>query len=100
MRLTLPSGSACLLSAEDLETGSAEGLEGALGDGEGKWRFIVEADALVGVMSLLESVATGHLTNLSTATLPRPVTEPFLEKREAGRGAGAVRAVGAVGAVP
>ena len=84
VRLTLPSGSARLLSAEELETGSAEGLEGALGDGEGKWRFIVEADALVGVMSLLESAATGHLTNLSTATLPRPVTEPFLETRGTG----------------
>ena len=84
VKLTIPGWSARLLSAEELETGAADGLEGALGDGEGKWRLIVEADALVGVMSLLESAQTGHLTNLSTATLPRPVTEPLLEEREPG----------------
>ncbi|MYE12964.1 MAG: hypothetical protein F4X99_15190 [Gammaproteobacteria bacterium] len=52
-------------SAADLESGGA-GLEGALGDGAGKWELAVAADPSVFVMSLLQS-PTGHLTNLSTA---------------------------------
>ena len=78
VRLTLPPLSARLISAQELEAGGAEGLEGALGDGEGKWRLIVDADALIAVMSLLESPKTGHLTNLSTGTVPRPTCELVL----------------------
>ena len=78
VRLTLPALRSRTLSAEDLETGRAAGLEGALGDGKGKWRLVVDADALIAVMSLLESANTGHLTNLSTGTAPRPACEPVL----------------------
>ena len=42
----------------------AKGLEGALGDGEGRWRKRVPADRPIHVMSLLESL-TGYLANLS-----------------------------------
>ena len=63
--VTVPAGTARTLSAADLETGAA-GLDGALGDGAGKWRLAVASDRPVIVMSLLSS-PTGHLTNLSTA---------------------------------
>ena len=42
VRLTLPAHGARTLSAGQLESG--EGLTGALGDGTGKWRLVVEAD--------------------------------------------------------
>ena len=64
-RLALSGGTAVTLSAQDLEWGG-EGLEGALGDGVGKWRLTVTADRPLRVQSLLAS-PTGHLTNLSTA---------------------------------
>ena len=63
--LTLPAGAARMLDARALESGG-EGLEGALGDGTGKWRLAVASDRPLTVMSLLAS-PTGHLTNLSTA---------------------------------
>ena len=53
------------MGAWDLESG-AEGLDGALGDGAGKWQLTIESDSPVAAMSLLRS-PTGHLTNLSTA---------------------------------
>ncbi len=66
--LTLASGASRTLSALDLEEG-AQGLNGSLGDGAGKWRlFIAAGQSVVGV-SLLES-ASGHLTNLSTMGAP------------------------------
>ena len=64
-RLTVPAGEAVTIWADELENGG-ELLEGALGDGRGKWRLTVTADRPVGVMSLLES-PTGHLSNLSSA---------------------------------
>ena len=64
-RVTVPAGEAVTLSALELENGS-ERLEGALGDGRGKWRLTVTADRPIGVMSLMES-PTGHLSNLSSA---------------------------------
>ena len=64
-RVTVPAGEAVTLSAVDLENGSGR-LEGALGDGRGKWRLTVTADRPIGVMSLMES-PTGHLSNLSSA---------------------------------
>ena len=67
--LTLPGGTARVLSAQELERG-APGLTGALGDGRGKWRLSVAADRPVQAMSLLES-PTGHLANLSAGTAPR-----------------------------
>lgn len=64
VRFEVAAGAARSVSSQELETG--EGLDGALGDGAGKWQLVVEADQPVVVMSLLES-PTGHLTNLSTA---------------------------------
>ena len=63
--LSLPPGAARTVAAADLEAGG-EGLDGALGDGAGKWRLAVESASPIEVMSLLRS-PTGHLTNLSTA---------------------------------
>ena len=59
----VPAGAAEMLTAQELESG--EGLSSALGDGAGKWRLKVSADAPIEVMSLLAS-PTGHLSNLST----------------------------------
>ena len=65
VKLTLGAGAARTLSARLLETGG-EDLEGALGDGAGRWRLSVIADRPIRAMSLLETPA-GRLTNLSTA---------------------------------
>ena len=61
---TVPANTARSITAQEFETG--ENLEGALGDGAGKWQLVVDADQAIVVMSLLES-PRGHLTNLSTA---------------------------------
>ena len=63
--LSVPAGSARTVTAAELESGAGE-LQGALGDGAGKWSLTVESGQPLLVMSLLES-PTGHLTNLSTA---------------------------------
>ena len=65
VRVTIPARAARTFTAAELETGNADGLSGALGDGKGKWRLRVATDAEVDAMSLL-SLPTGHLTNLST----------------------------------
>ena len=65
VRIAVPAGRSRTLSARQLEAGG-EGFEGALGDGAGKWRLVIDADRPVLAMSLLSS-PTGHLTNLSTA---------------------------------
>ncbi len=65
---TVPAGEALTLTAAQLEDGD-EGLEGALGDGDGKWRLTVEFDNPLTVMSLMESPA-GHLSNLSATARP------------------------------
>ena len=64
VRVSVPAGAARTFAADALESGA--GLEGALGDGTGKWALRVASDTPVLVMSLLQS-PTGHLTNLSTA---------------------------------
>ena len=64
VRVSVPAGAARTLAADQLESGA--GLQGALGDGTGKWALRVASDTPVLVMSLLQS-PTGHLTNLSTA---------------------------------
>ena len=66
VRFSVPAGAAREFDAMQLEAGAAD-LDGALGDGEGKWRLAVESDAPVATMSLLENTSTGHLTNLSSA---------------------------------
>ena len=62
---TIAAGASRTFTAAELESGG-EGLQGALGDGEGKWRLVVESAQPIVAMSLL-SDPTGHLTNLSTA---------------------------------
>ena len=64
VRTAVPAGAARTFTAAQLEAG-ADGLEGALGDGAGKWRLMVESRQPLVVMGLLKS-PTGHLTNLST----------------------------------
>lgn len=72
VRMTIPARAAANLSAEQLESGRADGLSGALGDGEGSWRLRVEAPDEVDAMSLLQ-LPTGELVNLSTTPrYPRP----------------------------
>ena len=66
VQVSVPAGAARAYTAAELESGD-EGLEGALGDGVGKWRLEVASDQPIRVLSLLSS-PTGHLTNLSTAT--------------------------------
>ena len=75
IQLVVPAGATRTYTAQELESG-AEGFEGALGDGAGKWRLTVTSDRPIRALSLLSS-PTGHLTNLSTAP---------------GRGAGAATA--------
>ena len=52
------------LTAEQLETGAM--LDGALGDGVGKWRLSVSVDGPVTTMNLMESLAR-QLVNLANA---------------------------------
>ena len=72
--LTLGAGAARTLGAAQLESGA--GVSGGLGDGAGRWRLKVSADAPIAVMSPLAS-PTGHLSNLSTA--PGAATETAAE---------------------
>ena len=63
------AGGARTMTAADLEAG--RDVDGQLGAGSGKWRLTVSADQPLTVMSLLESVKTGKLTNLSSRPPPR-----------------------------
>ena len=72
VRLSLPGGKVHTVTAEALEAG-ADGMDGGLGDGFGKWRLDVESDAPIQVLNLLES-PSGHMTNLSTRPTPEPST--------------------------
>ena len=65
VEFTLALGASRTLGARELESGEAQGVSGALGTGEGKWRLLVTSKQPIEVMSLLYS-PTGHLTNLST----------------------------------
>ena len=83
VRTAVPAGAARTFTAAQLEAG-ADGLEGALGDGAGKWRLMVESRQPLVVMSLLKS-PTGHLTNLSTpgaGTASRTFTGKLVEGGE------------------
>ena len=66
VKLSVPARRALYFTSAELEAG-VERVEGGLGDGAGKWRLRVTADAPLAVMSLLESPA-GHLANVSTGT--------------------------------
>ena len=67
VRFTLPGAETRAVTAQELESGGI-GLSGGLGDGTGKWRLDVTADAPIEVVNFLES-PTGHLANLSAAGL-------------------------------
>ena len=62
--VSVSPGTSRTLTAQELENGS-DSIDGALGDGAGKWQLVVESAQPLTVMSLLSS-PTGHLTNLST----------------------------------
>ena len=64
--VSVPAGASVTYTAAELESGGGTGLSGSLGDGEGKWRLVVESAQRMVAMSLLSS-PTGHLANLSTA---------------------------------
>ncbi len=72
VRLSLAGGSSRTITAQELESG--QGLDGALGNGRGKWRLAIASNAPLAVANLLES-PTGHLTNLSTMPANRVVNE-------------------------
>ncbi len=77
VRLSIPANSVSMLTSEDLESGTGEGIvSGALEDGVIKWQLFIESDQPLIAMSLLES-PTGHISNLSS--VPR-----ILEKSEDG----------------
>ena len=64
VRLTLPARTARMLSAQQLEGGTAAGARGRLGDGVGKWKLSVSANRPLQVMSMMRT-ASGNLTNLT-----------------------------------
>ena len=64
VRLSVAAGKARTVTAQALESG-ADDVDGALGDGFGKWSLEVKSDTPIHVLSLLRS-PTGHITNLST----------------------------------
>ena len=74
VQIVLAPGASRTLSAQVLESG--DGLDGALGDGEGKWALTVGSDQPVHAMSLLRS-PTGHLTNLSAVPSGRNTLVPL-----------------------
>ena len=67
VRLVVPAGTSLWVTAEELEAGTPE-MDGAMGDGTGKWRLAVVSEQRLQVMSLLSS-PSGHLTNLSGSTV-------------------------------
>ena len=88
VRFTVAAGASRTVSALELEEGASD-LDGALGDGSGKWRLDVESSAPLLAMSLLATPA-GLVTNLSTATSfeqatstdgARRAASPFVERQ-------------------
>ena len=63
VHLSLAAGAARMLSAQQLEEGSAD-FSGRFGDGEGKWQLFVTSDTPIQVMGLMQT-HSGHLSNLS-----------------------------------
>ena len=82
LTVDVPTGAARTYTASELESGSATGLDGSLGDGAGKWQLAVRSEQAVTALSLLSS-PDGLLTNLST--IPANETDgvhavPFLPR--------------------
>lgn len=74
VRLTLPAGNACTVSAAQLESGSGLACgepQIGFGDGNGRWRLTVTSNAQLVTMNLLSS-STGHLTNLTSKAASNP----------------------------
>ena len=65
VQITVQANAAMTLDADELESGT--GLQGALGDGTGKWQLFADSDSAIHVVNLMALAQTGHLTNLSTA---------------------------------
>ena len=63
VRMSIPAGQSRTVTAAQLEAGFW-GSQGALGDGTGAWRLIVDCEQPIIVMNLLEGV-TGQIANLS-----------------------------------
>ena len=69
---TVPAGKFRNIRAQELETEEREfsetdeSLEGALGDGTGKWQLTVKSNVPVVIINILKNSSTGHLTNIST----------------------------------
>ena len=76
VHLTLPAGTARMLSARQLEQGDF-GLAGRLGDGTGRWQLLVSAEHPLRAMSLLRS-PTEHLANLSRGNSSGEETLPLV----------------------
>ena len=66
--LTLSAQESRTITAQQLEGGAAN-LAGRFGDGHGKWRLTISANAPIQVMNLLRG-PDGGLTNLSTSPVP------------------------------
>lgn len=68
VQFELSPGAAKQMTGADLERGNVnKGLSGMLGDGAGRWKLTVAANAPVEVMSLIRT-PDGFLTNLSRTT--------------------------------
>ena len=57
------------VTAQQLETGDHRGLEGSLGDGNGKWRLLILTDGAIVAMNLMQT-PEGHMTNLGPMLAP------------------------------
>ena len=69
VRVTVPAGGACMVTAHELESGESSDpchceVSGELGEGTGKWQLSVTTEQSIQVMSVLKTPE--HLTNLST----------------------------------
>ena len=90
VKVTVPAGGACMVTAHELESGESTGpchceVSGALGAGTGKWQLSVTTDQSIQVMSVLKTPE--HLTNLSTVRYAgfAPPDEAAFNARFAGR---------------
>ena len=61
---TLPAGATRTLNAVELETGEGEGLNGAFGDGRGKWHLAIRSSRSLDVTNVIEN-STKYLSNMS-----------------------------------
>ena len=73
VHLTVPPRGARTVTSLELESGTAAGLTGSLGDGDGKWQLTVEPDGPLRVLSLLRSPdGSSHQPLHHAGTVPEP----------------------------